>query len=152
MAKCGNCGAEGARIRSRWRGTSQLPDECPNCAPQTFERVQMPSDQKIWMGYEAHPNEYVKGSDGGFDRKPEYRAEQEDKLALGDADDRAMQEQAEAHKRATRRKEPMDSIELEVALRKARIISDALEAANAEEQKLAAQAELDSWVSRAKQA
>lgn len=120
MPVCGNCGAEGARIRSRWGAKGEpLPDECPNCAPQSFEKFTAPSDKKIWMGYEAHPNEYVKAGDGGFDRKPEYRAEQEAKLGAETEEERELRMTAEAHKRATRRTEPMTQAEFEQAVRKA---------------------------------
>jgi hypothetical protein len=71
------------------------------------------------MGYEAHPNEYVLSEDGGYDRKPEYRAEQEAQLASETADEKELRLQAEAKKRATRRTQPMDAIELAAAVRKA---------------------------------
>lgn len=152
MAICGNCGAEGPRVRSRWLGGVMLPDECPTCAPQSFEKVTMPSEQKIWMGYEAHPNEYVHSEDGGYDRKPEYRAEQEAKLGQPAADDVEAQERAFAQKRAERRTRPMDASETLAALRKASIIADALEQAAADEQRQAQDAALQAWVERAKQA
>jgi hypothetical protein len=119
MSVCGNCGAEGTRIRSRWLKNVQLADECPSCAPGSFEKFAVPSDKKIWMGYEAHPNEYERAEDGGFDRKPEYRVEQEEQLRRETVDERDFRLKAEAHKRATRRVEPMDSVELQAALRKA---------------------------------
>lgn len=128
MAVCGNCRAEGFRIRSRWVKGIQLPDECPQCKPDAFDgKITMPSDKKIWMGYEAHPNEYVKGEDGGFDRKPEYRAEQEAKLGLQSADDREAQEKAVKAKRASRRTLPMDAAEFSSALHKAAQIANWLE-------------------------
>jgi hypothetical protein len=79
----------------------------------------MPSDKKIWMGYEAHPNEYVKAEDGGFDRKPEYRSEQEQRLARATPEEREAQERAVANKRATRRTAPMTEAETIAAVRKA---------------------------------
>src|SRR2546430_15881424 len=99
MAVCSNCGSSGPRVRSRWTEKGvQLPDECPSCSPSSFEKFTAPSDKKIWMGYEAHPNEYTKvhAEDGGviYNRKPEYRAEQEQKLALPATDE------AEAQRRA----------------------------------------------------
>jgi len=124
VAKCGNCGEEGPRVRSRWTEDSQLPDECPNCAPESFGKVTDPSDKKIWMGFEAHPNEYVKAEDGGYDRKPEYRAEQEARLSGETPEEREAQERAVAKKRAERRTAPMDSVELAMALRKAEEIAD----------------------------
>lgn len=71
------------------------------------------------MGYEAHPNEYVHAEDGGYDRKPEYRSEQESQLASETADERETRLAAEAEKRATRRTQPMDALELAAAVRKA---------------------------------
>ena len=94
-----------------------MPDECPSCAPQAFEKFTAPSDKKIWMGYEAHPNEYVHSEDGGFDRKPEYRAEQEARLSAETEDEKAMRLKAEDDKRATRRTKPMDALEIAAALR-----------------------------------
>jgi hypothetical protein len=119
MAICSNCGAEGPRVRSRWNDKEQLPDICPSCSPSSFEKFTAPSEKKIWMGYEAHPNEYVKAEDGGFDRKPEYRVEQEEKLTQETAEERDARIKAEDNKRKTRRTLPMDEAELSGALRKA---------------------------------
>lgn len=120
MAKCGNCGAETTRVRSRWTEKGiQLPDECPQCAPGGFEKFTAPSDKKIWLGYEAHPNEYVKAADGGYDRKPEYRAEQEERLRQPTEEEKELQAKAIAKKRAHRRTKPMDELETAHALRKA---------------------------------
>lgn len=129
MAVCSNCGAEGNRVRSRWDDKGQLPDECPNCAPGQFEKFTAPSDKKIWMGFEANPNEYEKryDSEGVFYiRKPEYRAEQEAQLRSGATDDREAQLRAEERKRRERRTTPMDEAERISAIAKARAISDAL--------------------------
>lgn len=76
------------------------------------------------MGYEAHPNEYVKSPDGGFDRKPEYRAEQEERLRSETEEERENRLRAEAKKRAERRTVPMNEAELLSAISKAREISD----------------------------
>lgn len=125
MATCSNCGTEGNRVRSRWNEKNeQLPDECPHCAPASFEKFTDPSDKKIWMGYEVHPNEYVRAEDGGFDRKPEYRIEQEQKLMQPTAEEQEAQSRAVRKKRANRRIEPLDPIELQAALRKAEQIAD----------------------------
>jgi hypothetical protein len=114
-------------VRSRWNDKGvALPDECPSCAPGSFEKFTAPSDKKIWMGYEAHPNEYEKRYDKDgliYERKPEYRAEQEQKLAQQTADERDAQQRAVAEKRATRRTDRMDSVELAAALRKAEEIA-----------------------------
>src|SRR5882724_8470786 len=112
MAFCSNCGADRSRVRSRWTEKGeQLPDECPNCSPDSFEKFTAPSDKKIWMGYEAHPNEYEKQYDKDgpiFERKPEYRAEQEQKLCEQTEEEIEAQRKAEANKRAHRRTAPMD--------------------------------------------
>lgn len=84
MAICSNCGAETKRVRSRWSPQGiQLPDECPQCAPQSFGKFTTPFDKQPHMGWEAHPNEYERRYDGEgayYLRKPEYRAEQEERL------------------------------------------------------------------------
>lgn len=79
------------------------------------------------MGYEAHPNEYVKAADGGYDRKPEYRAEQEQRLQAETEEERTNRLRAEAEKRATRRTRQMDSVELAAAVAKARMIAEWME-------------------------
>lgn len=137
MATCSNCGAQGTRIRSRWTEKNvQLPDECPQCAPSSFEKFSAPSDKKIWMGYEAHPNEYKKvdAGDGGviYERKPEYRAEQEEKLLEVSAEEQEKQRLAVANKRATRRTLPMDALELAAALGKAETIANWIAASAAQ--------------------
>lgn len=99
-------------------------DECPSCAPESFEKFSNPSDKKIWMGYEAHPNEYVKAADGGYDRKPEYQAEQEERLRQPSEEEREKQARAVAKKRAERRTTPMDRVELQAALQKAEELAD----------------------------
>lgn len=73
------------------------------------------------MGYEAHPNEYVKAEDGGYDRKPEYRAEQEARLAQETTEEREARLKAEETKRSTRRTAPMDEVELAAATQKAAV-------------------------------
>ena len=118
MAICSGCGSDTSRVRFRWNDDGQLPDICPHCSPESFEKFTAPSDKKIWMGYEAHPNEYVKAEDGGYDRKPEYRAEQEAKLSQETEDERTMRLEAEAKKRVTRRTRPMDEIEVQHALKR----------------------------------
>jgi hypothetical protein len=131
MAKCSTCGNEGNRVRSRWNEKGiRLPDECPSCAPGSFDKFTAPSDKKIWMGWEAHPNEYAKvhAEDGGviYNRKPEYRAEQEAKLALPAQDEQEREGWAIARKRRERRTIPMDESEMLAAISKARKIAAAL--------------------------
>lgn len=132
MAKCSSCGNESARVRSRWdeKGT-QLPDECPSCSPGSFDAFQVPSDKKIWMGWEAHPNEYRKiyPEDGGvaYVRKRAYRAEQEAKLALPATDEREATNAAQEKKRASRRTQQMDASEHLAAVSMAREIAEFIE-------------------------
>ena len=125
MSVCMNCKAEGTRVRTIFAEDGQR-DECPSCAPANFEKFTAPSDKKIWMGYEAHPNEYVKAEDGGFDRKPEYRAEQEQKLGEATEEEKELQRRAEEKKRKERRTTPMDEAELAAATRRAEEIASFL--------------------------
>jgi hypothetical protein len=128
MALCSNCGSEGTRVRSRWNAEGvQLPDQCPICDPGSFEKFTAPSDKKIWMGFEANPNEYEKRYDANgvyYVRKPEYVAEQEQRLMQATEEELEKQQRAVAQKRATRRTTPMDSAEQAAALRKAEQIAD----------------------------
>jgi hypothetical protein len=128
VAECSTCGSESPRVRSRWdEKGQQLPDECPSCAPGSFEKFSNPSDKKIWMGYEAHPNEYVKAEDGGYDRKPEYRHELELYLPKPASDEQEATLLAVERKRRERRTLPMDSAEYAHALAKAKQIAEALD-------------------------
>lgn len=126
MAKCSNCGTETTRTRTIF-ADSGTREECRHCNPQGFEKFTDPSDKKIWMGYEAHPNEYVRAEDGGYDRKPEYRAEQEERLRQETEEERDARLRKEAKKRSERRTEAMDSIEFARALRVAEIYADAIQ-------------------------
>lgn len=132
MAICNQCGHSGTRVRSRWLEDVRLPDECPNCAPASFEKFTDPSDKKIWMGYEAHPNEYVRSADGGYDRKPEYRAEQEARLCNETEEERNIRLRAEARKRSERRTSAMDSAEFHSAIRRAAEIAEWIEGSAAQ--------------------
>lgn len=127
MAICGNCGAERSRVRTVFSEDGGKQDECPNCHPESFEKFTMPSDQKIWMGYEAHPNEYMKAEDGGFDRKPEYRAEQEAKLQQETAEEMETRLRAEENKRRNRRTLPMTEAEEAAAIRKAAMYAEMMQ-------------------------
>lgn len=130
MDICSNCGAEGTRIRSRWdEKGNRLSDECPSCVPESFGKFTAPSDTKIWMGYEAHPNEYEKVYDSQgviYQRKPEFRAEQEQRLSRETEDEHTRRLVAETKKRSTRRTHLMDDEELAAATRKAMVIAAAI--------------------------
>lgn len=71
------------------------------------------------MGYEAHPNEYERAPDGGWDRKPEYRAEQEEKLRQPTEEEKENLSNSIRKKRAERRTMPMTPAEESAALAKA---------------------------------
>lgn len=129
MEICGNCHKEGARIRTIWAEDGQKREECPSCAPESFEKFTAPSDKKIWLGCEAHPNEYEKKYDKDgliYIRKPEYRAEQEARLKDSTEEEKALQAKAVAEKRATRRTDPMDEIELIAAMKRATEVAEFL--------------------------
>ena len=123
MAICGNCGSEGNRIRSRWAKDTQLPDECPSCAPQSFEKQTDPSDKKLWIGPEVRPNDYEKRYDLDgvyYMPKPEVTAELERKACGRDSvaaqEEREQMARAAQKKRAQRRTTPLSQSELQRAL------------------------------------
>jgi hypothetical protein len=98
----------------------QLADECPQCAPQSFEKHADPSDKKIWIGPEVRPNDYEKryDSEGVFyEPKPEVTAELEAKV-FQDSDEEARYRQALDKKRAERRTRKMTAAELHEAVSK----------------------------------
>jgi len=126
VSKCSNCGAETVRSRNIWDKDGNQREECVSCSPESFEKFTAPSDKKIWAGWEAHPEEYEKKYDKDgliYERKPEYRAEQEQRLREATEEERLAQERAIAKKRKERRTEPMDEIEKAAALRKAEEIA-----------------------------
>ena len=123
MAICGNCGAEGNRIRSRWAKDTQLTDECPSCSPQSFEKQTDPSDKKLWIGPEVRPNDYEKRYDLDgvyYMPKPEVTAELERKACGRDSvaaqEEREQMARAAQKKRAQRRTTPLSQSELQRAL------------------------------------
>jgi hypothetical protein len=126
MSVCSNCKQETTRLRTTWKEDGTCFHQCPHCAPESFEKFTAPSDKKIWMGYEAHPNEYVKAEDGGYDRKPEYRSEQEQKLGEPTEEEKELQRRAEEKKRNERRITPMNEAELAAATRRAEEIASFL--------------------------
>ena len=135
MTICSNCGTEVARSRLIWDKEGNQREECISCAPENFERFTAPSDKKPWMGWEAHPNEYEKRYDKDgliYERKPEYRAEQEQKLRESTEEERLAQEHAIAKKRKERRTKPLDGIELAAALRRAEEVAAFIQAATSE--------------------
>lgn len=134
MSICRNCNQESLRVKTTWHEHGEPTDSCPNCSPESFDsKVTDPSDKKIWMGFEAHPGEYEKryDSEGVFYmRKPEYRAEQEERLRQSTEEERTKHQMAVERKRKERRTEPMNAAELAHAMRKAEQIAEALKEAS----------------------
>jgi ribosomal protein S27AE len=68
MALCGTCGAQTARIRQTFtaggKPLATPKDECPNCAPQSFEKHTDPSDLRLWTGPQVDPAHYKRTEDG----------------------------------------------------------------------------------------
>lgn len=82
------------------------------------------------MGFEAHPNQYQKKYDSEgviYERKPEYRAEQEERLRGATDEEREAEARAIQKKRAERRTTEMTPAEQLAALAKARMIADWVE-------------------------
>lgn len=76
-----------------------MPDECPRCAPQTFERIRSVRDGQISMGWEYMPTKY-KLKDGVYVASDELRQDTEDQLSKQPAEDVEAYELAAAQKRA----------------------------------------------------
>jgi hypothetical protein len=106
--RCGNCHHETTRSRITFdnRGSVVL-ERCPSCAPEEFrEPFRDPTDTRIYAGPEAMPNLYKRDREGVYQAKDELIA---DTAALWDG---GPTERALAHKRATRRTEPMTPEEI----------------------------------------
>ena len=123
MATCTNCGADSPRVRSRWIKSERMPDECPMCSPQSFEAVHDPSSQKIWIGPEFAPNDYIKREDSlgtRFDLKPEAARELELNQTVNSRraiEEREAMAKKAADKRLTRRTKALDPLEIAQAIR-----------------------------------
>lgn len=111
MAKCGSCNSDSSRVRTSWMpdGT-QKPDECPQCAPQSFDRFRSVRDGKIAMGWEYMPKRY-KLRNGVYEGTDELRADTEAQLSKQPEEDVAAYNKAVEAKRATRRTVPLTSQE-----------------------------------------
>lgn len=119
MSICGSCGSETTRSRVIF-GRNEVKEECPNCAPQSFEKVADPSTRKIWIGPEFEPNSYEKRYDADgvyYVPKPEVTAERERNLFVC-SEEKAAYEKKLEEKRAQRRTQPLDQMEIAAALRK----------------------------------
>lgn len=122
MAVCETCGNETARVRTSWTKEGvRLADECPSCAPQTFEKQTDPSNKKIWIGPEYAPNDYERVN-GELRMKPEAVADLEasavGRKSVAYTEEQEAIERAKEQKRASRRTAPLDSIEQILALKR----------------------------------
>lgn len=116
MAVCDSCGSESSRVRSKWKENVRLPDECPNCAPQSFEKFKSVRDGQITMGHEYMPTMYKK-TDQGYEAKDELLADTEaDILKSMVVPHDPIAEEAIERKRATRRTKAMTGSEIEQAI------------------------------------
>jgi hypothetical protein len=137
MAICGNCKSETSRVRTKFTH-GQSVDECPHCAPLSFERQQNPSEKKIWMGWEYMPNMYKKKYDKDgliYEAKDELTQDTEDQIARGSKEDLELAERAIEKKRVEGRKAPLIEGTMEYQQIKQRadeMIASALKVAEAE--------------------
>ena len=119
MAICNTCGAETARVRSKWQDSVQLPDECPHCAPQSFEKFKSVRDGQITLGHEYMPAMYKK-TDAGYVAKDELTADTEAEIvrSITHSPEQLAYEAACEDKRRNRRTEPLTPAEFERAVNK----------------------------------
>lgn len=116
MALCGNCGAQESRVRTKWASNgAQLPDECPACAPQSFERFRSVRDGTIAMGWEYMPTKY-KLRDGVYAATDELRQDTEDEISKVPEDEIEAYKKAVARKRVERRTQPLSLGETQSAI------------------------------------
>lgn len=133
MTVC-KCGAETTRLRQVW-DQGQVTDEyCPTCRPDAFDRQTMPSDKKMWMGWEVDAQHYkrVYDKDGPIMMPSDsVLHDLEEQVSKRPDEDVEAEQKAIAKKRANRRLEPMDSGELTRALNVARVVAKNVEEAHA---------------------
>lgn len=116
MAKCGSCNAESSRVRTSWaEDGTQKPDECPQCAPQSFDRFRSVRDGQIAMGWEYMPTKY-KLRNGVYEASDELRQDTEDQLSKLPEEDVAAYSKAVEEKRATRRTKALTQQEVHEAI------------------------------------
>ena len=139
MAICGTCGSEALKTRTIFEVNGQkLPepkDECPNCAPDHFERFQDPSEKKIWMSWEKDAAHYRREYDkDGPIMMPSDSVLQDLQDSVCKPSGEELQAGAAAieEKRSNRRTTPMSSDEVLMAINKAREIAFDIEAYHAQ--------------------
>jgi hypothetical protein len=121
MAICGNCGAQSTRLRCRWSANGvQLPDECPHCTPQSFDKFKSVRDGQIAMAWEYDHKSY-QFKDGVPILTDEARQDLEDAATKRSDDEIKAYEMAVERKRQERRTKAMSESEakrLEEVIRK----------------------------------
>lgn len=117
MAICNTCGTETTRVRSAWKGDVQLPDECPSCAPQSFDKFKSVRDGQITLGHEYMPTMYKK-TDAGYVAKDELTADTEAEIvrSITHSPEQIAYEAAAEKKRHNRRTKPLNQSEIEQAI------------------------------------
>ena len=140
MAICGSCGSETLKTRTIFEVEGrQLPepkDECPVCAPGSFERQQDPSEKKIWMSWERDAAHYKRTYDkDGLVMMPSDSVLQDLQDAVSkqkSGEELQAGEAAIEEKRASRRTTPMTPDEQLAAINRARAIAFDIEAYHAQ--------------------
>jgi len=113
VPKCA-CGAESPRVRITFRGKEQI-EECPYCAPQSFDKFKSVRDGQISMAYEYDHTHYH-FEDGKPVLTDEGRQDLRDAATKESEDDKRALEAAVEKKRYARRTTPLTSAEIERAV------------------------------------
>lgn len=124
MAKCGGCGAESSRTRTRFNQQHDvIGEECDKCTrPDSFDPQWKTA--KPAMGWEAYPEKYIRKENpqGGwmYVAKDEFRQDTLDKLQSAEKREEAKYAEALEKKRRNRRLTPMTQAEIEQTLNRVR--------------------------------
>lgn len=104
------------------------------------------------MHHEVAPGDYEKRYDTEgviYVPKPESTAALEAEIARGSTEELERQARAEHKKRLERRTEPMDSVEMQHAMRKAELIAGAVTQSAVLAAKQQEEAEMQAWIEKA---
>jgi hypothetical protein len=115
MASCRGCGVEARRTITSFEGGEVKGEACPECRPDLFpdDPFLMPSDRKLYMGWEAYPEHYkMKDNPEGGKIAVASDSMIADSVALMNKTDEQI---AVDQKRRTRRTEPLTSDEIKRA-------------------------------------
>jgi len=117
MPICGGCGEFTSRVRMTFRGL-EAKEECPQCAPQSFEKFKSVRDGQITMAHEYDHTRYH-FRDGIPQITDEGLQDLEDAACKPPTDDNAAYEEAVAKKRQNR-KTSLTPKEIEICVNRAR--------------------------------